>query len=119
MSQRIYTQMAVRAGEIWRENEQLWDRQLYARTGLLWMVELDDAFMASALPLLNSRPRRIMFGDRPEAVIKVAAGFSPNPIPIFAHVKASATAIRRARGNSVVPSRSFRLQSPQAHTRNG
>jgi glycine/D-amino acid oxidase-like deaminating enzyme len=52
-AQRIYTQMAVRAGELWRENEQLWDRQLYARTGLLWMVDRDDAFMAAALPLLR------------------------------------------------------------------
>src|SRR5436189_706413 len=34
----IYTKMAVRAMQLWQENEKRWNRKLYTRTGALWMV---------------------------------------------------------------------------------
>src|SRR5262249_4912420 len=41
-SDLIYTQMASRALDLWRENEKRWGRQLYHRTGLVWVSTGDD-----------------------------------------------------------------------------
>jgi glycine/D-amino acid oxidase-like deaminating enzyme len=51
---RVYTEMAVRAFELWRENEQRWGRRLYTETGALWMATgEDDRYMRAAMPLLR------------------------------------------------------------------
>jgi glycine/D-amino acid oxidase-like deaminating enzyme len=51
---RVYTEMAVRAFELWRENEQRWGRRLYTETGALWMATgEDDRYMRAAMPLLH------------------------------------------------------------------
>src|SRR5258708_27948478 len=50
---RIYVEMSVRAGELWREEEERWNVQLYQRTGLLWMAEKSDEFVNAAMPLLR------------------------------------------------------------------
>lgn len=40
----IYTRMAARALDLWREHERRWNRRLYVRTGALWMFGADDSF---------------------------------------------------------------------------
>lgn len=52
-SNRIYTQMAVRALQLWQENEGRWKRKLYTKTGALWMVISAAQFELDALPLLR------------------------------------------------------------------
>jgi glycine/D-amino acid oxidase-like deaminating enzyme len=52
---RVYTEMAVRAFQLWRENEQRWGRRFYTETGALWMVTgEDDHYVRAALPLLRA-----------------------------------------------------------------
>jgi glycine/D-amino acid oxidase-like deaminating enzyme len=52
---RVYTEMAVRALELWRENEQRWGRRFYTETGALWMVTgEDDHYVRAAIPLLRA-----------------------------------------------------------------
>src|SRR5437660_2517485 len=41
---RQYVQMAVRALELWKENEKRWNRQLFHRTGVLWMAATEDSY---------------------------------------------------------------------------
>jgi glycine/D-amino acid oxidase-like deaminating enzyme len=50
---RIYTKMAVRALQQWRENEKRWNRKLYTRTGALWMVIGSEEFETASMPLLK------------------------------------------------------------------
>ncbi len=50
---RIYVRMVARALELWRENEKRWGRQLYHRTGALWMAGKDDRYEKASLPLLR------------------------------------------------------------------
>jgi monomeric sarcosine oxidase len=50
---KIYTKMAVRALELWRENESRWQRQLYTRTGALWMVAGSGDFETTSMPVLD------------------------------------------------------------------
>ncbi len=50
---RIYTAMARRAFELWRENEVRWKKTLYTRTGALWMVADSGDFVRASLPLLR------------------------------------------------------------------
>jgi monomeric sarcosine oxidase len=49
----IYTKMAVRALALWKEHERRWQRQLYHRIGVLWLVEGDDQYEKAALPVLR------------------------------------------------------------------
>lgn len=51
---RIYVEMVVRALQLWRENEQRWGRDLYRRTGVLWMVGEFDEYERAALTLLRA-----------------------------------------------------------------
>src|SRR5690349_2715629 len=59
-----YSQMAARALALWREAEQQWKRQVYHRTGALWMCAGDDGYVrrsaepmrASGLPLEQLTP---------------------------------------------------------------
>jgi glycine/D-amino acid oxidase-like deaminating enzyme len=49
----VYTRMAARALELWRENEARWKTKLFHRAGVLWMVSSDEAYTQSALPHLR------------------------------------------------------------------
>lgn len=46
----IYTKMAARALELWRDREREWNARFYLRTGTLWMFGADDSFAAASLP---------------------------------------------------------------------
>jgi glycine/D-amino acid oxidase-like deaminating enzyme len=49
-----YTKMSARAMQLWREHEQRWKKQLFYRTGILWMAAGgDDEFERGSLPLLR------------------------------------------------------------------
>src|SRR5205814_7035248 len=50
---RIYTAMARRAFELWHENEARWKKNLYTRTGALWMVADSGEFVRSSIPFLR------------------------------------------------------------------
>ncbi len=50
----IYTKMAVRALQLWQENEKRWNRKLYTRTGALWMVMGSEDFEKTSLPHLDA-----------------------------------------------------------------
>jgi monomeric sarcosine oxidase len=50
---RQYVRMATRALELWKENEKRWDRKLFHRTGVLWMVAADDAHEKASLEVLR------------------------------------------------------------------
>src|SRR3954452_790268 len=47
---QIYTQMAVRALQLWQEYEQQWKLKLFFRTGVLWMTGSDDSYERASLP---------------------------------------------------------------------
>ena len=49
----VYTRMAARSLQLWRENEAKWDRKLYHQTGVLWMAGKDDEYERASLPLLR------------------------------------------------------------------
>jgi monomeric sarcosine oxidase len=51
--ERLYTQMATRALQLWQENEQRWNLKLFFRTGALWMVGTDDSYERAAIPLMK------------------------------------------------------------------
>lgn len=49
-----YTRMAARALQLWQENQKRWNRMLFRRTGVLWMVaRADDGFEKGSLPMLK------------------------------------------------------------------
>ena len=50
---RLYTQMAARALQLWRESEQRWNLKLFFRTGALWMAGTDDSYERAAMPLMK------------------------------------------------------------------
>ncbi len=50
---RIYTEWVARAFELWAELERGADAHLYEETGALWMMENDDGYVRSALPILE------------------------------------------------------------------
>jgi glycine/D-amino acid oxidase-like deaminating enzyme len=45
----IYSEMAARAMVLWREAEEQWKKQLYFRTGALWMFAGDDAYVRRSI----------------------------------------------------------------------
>ena len=49
----VYTKMAVRALQLWQENEKRWNRKLYTRTGALWMIMGSEEFEKTSLPHLD------------------------------------------------------------------
>jgi glycine/D-amino acid oxidase-like deaminating enzyme len=51
--ERLYTQMAARALQLWRENEQRWNLKLFFRTGVLWMASAEDSYERAAMPLMK------------------------------------------------------------------
>ncbi|MEO8190737.1 MAG: FAD-dependent oxidoreductase [Acidobacteriota bacterium] len=50
---RIYTEMAARAFQLWHEYEARWKRPFYRRTGALWLVGDEGAYVKSSLPILK------------------------------------------------------------------
>jgi len=49
-----YTRMAARALQLWRENQKRWNKEMYRRTGVLWMVARDDdSYERGSLPMLR------------------------------------------------------------------
>ncbi len=52
-SDRIYTKMAARAFQLWKENEERWNRKLYRRTGALWMLADEGRYVRDAMPILR------------------------------------------------------------------
>jgi glycine/D-amino acid oxidase-like deaminating enzyme len=50
---RIYTEMAARALQLWKEFEQQQHLKLLFRTGVLWMAGSDDSYESAALPILQ------------------------------------------------------------------
>jgi len=49
----VYTRMAARALDLWKEHDRRWRTQLYRGIGVLWLVETDDAYERAALPILR------------------------------------------------------------------
>jgi sarcosine oxidase len=45
----VYSEMAARAMVLWREAEETWKRQLYFRTGALWMFAADDTYVRRSI----------------------------------------------------------------------
>jgi glycine/D-amino acid oxidase-like deaminating enzyme len=45
----IYSQMAARALMLWREAEQRWNRQVFFKTGSLWLCGPDDSFVTRSI----------------------------------------------------------------------
>jgi len=60
-SRAVYTQMAARALALWKEHQKRWHRQLYHKIGVLWLVESDEQYEKSALPIL--RDARVAFEE--------------------------------------------------------
>jgi glycine/D-amino acid oxidase-like deaminating enzyme len=50
---RIYTRMAIRALQLWKENEAKWQRSFYVKTGALWMVTGAGEYETASIPLLD------------------------------------------------------------------
>ncbi len=50
---RIYTEMAVRALELWGRYEEEFNVKLFNRVGMLWFVGENDSYEQAALPLLR------------------------------------------------------------------
>jgi sarcosine oxidase len=49
-----YTKMAARALQLWQENQKRWNRVLFRRMGVLWMVAReDDSYEKGSLPMLK------------------------------------------------------------------
>lgn len=49
-----YTKMAARALQLWQESQKRWNRVLFRRLGVLWMVAReDDSFEKGSLPMLK------------------------------------------------------------------
>jgi glycine/D-amino acid oxidase-like deaminating enzyme len=49
----IYTRMAARALDLWKEHDRRWRTRLYRGTGVLWLVETDEEYERAALPILR------------------------------------------------------------------
>ncbi|MDQ4080281.1 MAG: FAD-dependent oxidoreductase [Gemmatimonadota bacterium] len=63
----IYSEMAARALVLWREAEERWRRQLYYRTGALWMFEGDDAYVRRSIDPMKTAGLAIRQMSREEA----------------------------------------------------
>ena len=49
----VYTKMAARALQLWKENEARWKQKLYHSTGVLWLASSEDRYQKAAMPLLG------------------------------------------------------------------
>jgi len=51
---RVYVEMARRSFELWHENEARWKKKLYTRTGALWIVSDEGAYVRESMPHLDA-----------------------------------------------------------------
>ena len=49
----LYSQMAVDALRLWKENQRRWQQKLFFHTGVLWMVGENDAYEQEAMKTLK------------------------------------------------------------------
>jgi len=49
----VAMRMAIRAMELWKENQARFNMVLFRERGLLWLASDDDSYLAAALPLLK------------------------------------------------------------------
>lgn len=64
---RIYAQWVKRALEMWRQLQDRRQTLLYRRTGMLWMVGKDDAYVRESLPIARELGFRIDQLERSDA----------------------------------------------------
>ena len=50
----LYTQMAIDALRLWKENERRWQRQLFHPNGVLWMASKDGAYEEESMKVLKA-----------------------------------------------------------------
>jgi glycine/D-amino acid oxidase-like deaminating enzyme len=50
---QLYSQMAVDALRLWKENERRWQQKLFFHTGVLWMVGANDSYEQEAMKTLK------------------------------------------------------------------
>jgi len=55
----VYTRMAARALELWRDAEHRWGRAVFVPTGALWMCAGDDSYVRRSMPHLRDAGLRI------------------------------------------------------------
>jgi sarcosine oxidase len=53
-----FAEMAVRALQLWQKEQQRWGRQVFYKTGVLWMAGGDDAYERDSLALLREIGRQ-------------------------------------------------------------
>jgi glycine/D-amino acid oxidase-like deaminating enzyme len=51
---RDYSRMAARAFVLWRQAEQQWKRQVFVRTGAVWMAAPDDSYVRKSIEPMKS-----------------------------------------------------------------
>ena len=56
---RVYSEMARRSLELWRDLELQIDRRIYTETGALWMVQDDATYVNEAVPILEEFGLRV------------------------------------------------------------
>jgi len=67
---RIYVELVKRSLELWRESSELWEERLYHRTGALWMLAGDDAYVRESLPLVSAAGLRVDELSRADATAR-------------------------------------------------
>ncbi len=66
----VYVEMVARSLRLWREFQERSKRQVYRRTGVLWMAGQDDQYEKAALPLLRGAGLAIEELTRAEAAAR-------------------------------------------------
>jgi len=56
---RVYVDLVARALELWSARQRDWQRELFHRTGVLWMFNGDDEYARVSIPLLTEVGARI------------------------------------------------------------
>jgi glycine/D-amino acid oxidase-like deaminating enzyme len=50
---QLYTRLAARALDLWKQHQAQWKRKFFFPIGVLWMAEADDTFERGSLPFLK------------------------------------------------------------------
>jgi len=53
-AERAHVELVVRALQLWRQHEALWNTRFFRRTGLLWLVQDDEAYERLALDAVRA-----------------------------------------------------------------
>ena len=61
---RIYTEMVLRALELWKAHERAFGERLFFRTGAVWMSAGEDRYAKDAVPILRELGRRLRGMER-------------------------------------------------------